>query len=161
MPSRTSRDIPGVTFASALPTARQRAWAVAAGGAVLLATAIIMPLGALPLPQVDGFIPASEAVLVICDLVIASLLYSHARALGLKSMMLLASGFLFDGLIIVPHALTFPGAFAPDGLLGAGLQTTSWLFIFWHLALPIVVIGYVCMPRQPTGPAKGRSRRPA
>jgi signal transduction histidine kinase len=38
--------------------------------------------------------------------------------------------------------LTFPGAFAPSGLLGAGLSTTAWLFIFWHLGLPISVIGY-------------------
>jgi signal transduction histidine kinase len=38
--------------------------------------------------------------------------------------------------------LTFPGAFAPSGLLGAGLSTTAWLFIFWHLELPVSVIGY-------------------
>jgi hypothetical protein len=38
--------------------------------------------------------------------------------------------------------LTFPGAFAPSGLLGAGLSTTAWLFIFWHLGLPISVIAY-------------------
>jgi hypothetical protein len=77
------RTVSGVTIASALPTTRQRGWAVAVGAAVLLATAIIVPLGALPLPQVDGFIPATEAVLVICDLVIASLLYSHASGWNL------------------------------------------------------------------------------
>ena len=63
-------------------------------------------------------------------------------------MLLLAGGFLFDALIVIPHALTFPGAFAPAGLLGAGLQTTAWLFIFWHFGLPAAVIGYACLPRE-------------
>ena len=35
------------------------------------------------------------------------------------------------------------GAFAPDGLLGAGLQTTPWLNEFWFLGLPSAVIAYV------------------
>jgi signal transduction histidine kinase len=47
--------------------------------------------------------------------------------------------------MVVSHALTFPGAFAPSGLLGAGLQTTPWLFIFWHLGFPASVIGYACL----------------
>jgi signal transduction histidine kinase len=49
---------------------------------------------------------------------------------------------LFSALIVFPHLLTFPGAFAPSGLLGAGRSTTAWLFIFWHLGLPVSVIGY-------------------
>jgi Membrane-associated sensor, integral membrane domain len=44
--------------------------------------------------------------------------------------------------MVVAHVLTFPGAFAPSGLLGAGLSTAAWLFIFWHLGLPVSVIGY-------------------
>ena len=36
-----------------------------------------------------------------------------------------------------------------DGLLGAGLQTTAWLFIVWHFALPAAVIGYVFLPHEP------------
>jgi signal transduction histidine kinase len=55
---------------------------------------------------------------------------------------MLASGYLFSALIVTFHLLTFPGAFAPSGLLGAGLSTTAWLFIFWHLGLPVSVIGY-------------------
>jgi hypothetical protein len=30
------------------------------------------------------------------------------------------------------HALSFPGLFSPRGLLGAGPQTTAWLYMFWH-----------------------------
>jgi hypothetical protein len=39
-----------------------------------------------------------------------------------NSGLVLASGYLFSALIVIPHALTFPGAFSPEGFLGAGLQ---------------------------------------
>ena len=44
--------------------------------------------------------------------------------------------------MIIPHALTFPGAFSPSGLLGAGTQTTAWLYIFWHGGFPLFVLAY-------------------
>jgi len=33
-------------------------------------------------------------------------------------------------LLTIVHALTFPGLFAPAGLLGAGPQSTAWLYMF-------------------------------
>jgi signal transduction histidine kinase len=59
--------------------------------------------------------------------------------------MLLASGFMFAGLLLVPHALTFPGAFAPGGLLGPGVSSTGWLATFWRWAFPITVILYAIL----------------
>src|SRR6202045_2780992 len=41
--------------------------------------------------------------------------------------------------------LTFPGAFTPGGLLGAGLQTTHWLYILWHAGFPMFVIAYALL----------------
>jgi signal transduction histidine kinase len=38
--------------------------------------------------------------------------------------------------------ITFPGAFSPTGLLGAGLQSAGWLYLFWHAALPITLLIY-------------------
>jgi signal transduction histidine kinase len=149
MAARTIWDASKLSFAVLTPTKRQRRLTLAVAAAVLAATAMIVPFGAIQLRPMDGFIPFTEAVLVICGLVIAALLASQAMTIGSRGLLLLAGGFLFDALIIIPHALTFPGAFAPSGLLGAGLQTTAWLFIFWHLGLPAAVIGYVCMPRGP------------
>lgn len=137
------------SLAAPTPTTRQRRLTLAVAAAVLAATMLTVPFGAIQLQPMAGFIPATEGILVICDLMIAALLASHAIIIGSRGLLLLASGFLFDALIIIPHALTFPGAFAPSGLLDAGLQTTAWLFIFWHFGPPAAVIGYVCMPREP------------
>jgi hypothetical protein len=54
----------------------------------------------------------------------------------------LATGYFFSALMVIPYALTFPGLFAPSGLLGAGLQSTIWLYVFWHIASPLSVIIY-------------------
>ena len=89
-----------------------------------------------------------RSLIFICDILTAALLASHATIIGSRGLLLLAGGFLFSALIVIPHALTFPGAFTPSGLLGAGLQTTAWLFIFWHFGLPASVIGYACLSRE-------------
>jgi signal transduction histidine kinase len=109
---------------------------------VLIATTIIAPFGAIQLRRIDGFIPATESAIIITDFLTAVLLFSQSRIIGSRGLLLLASGYLFSALVVLPHLLTFPGAFAPSGLLGAGLSATAWLFIFWHLGLPISVIGY-------------------
>jgi len=49
----------------------------------------------------------------------------------------------------IPHLLTFPGAFSPTGLLGAGLQTSVWLAIFWMSGYPLAVISYSVMKKEP------------
>jgi signal transduction histidine kinase len=68
--------------------------------------------------------------------------FSISRSLAL---LVLAGGYLFSALIVIPHALTFPGAFSPTGLFGAGVQTSAWLYIFWHLGFPIALIVYAWM----------------
>jgi signal transduction histidine kinase len=111
----------------------------------LLAATVITAFGTTQLQQIEGFIPATEFVIFVSDLFTAALLLSHARIIGSHRLLVLACGYLFSALIVVSHALTFPGAFAPFGLLGAGLQTTPWLFIFWHLGFPASIIGYACL----------------
>jgi signal transduction histidine kinase len=124
------------------PTTRQRRLTLVLAATVLIATTIIAPFGAIQLRRIDGFIPATESAIIITDFLTAVLLFSQSRIIGSRGLLLLASGYLFSALVVLPHLLTFPGAFAPSGLLGAGLSATAWLFIFWHLGLPISVIGY-------------------
>jgi signal transduction histidine kinase/CheY-like chemotaxis protein len=44
--------------------------------------------------------------------------------------------------------LSFPGLFAPGGLMGAGPQSTAWIYMLWHGGFPLTVIAYaLLMPR--------------
>jgi diguanylate cyclase (GGDEF)-like protein len=52
--------------------------------------------------------------------------------------------------------------FAPTGLLGAGPQTTAWLYFFWHGVFPLLVIAYALLnERRASIYTSGLSRRSA
>jgi signal transduction histidine kinase len=124
------------------PTARQTRWAIAVAACLVVALALIGPFARVQLAQVDGFIPAFEGVIFITDLITCILLFSQFAIYHSRALLVLACGYLFTAMMIIPHALTFPGAFSPAGLLGAGLQTTAWLYWFWHLVFPIALLVY-------------------
>ncbi len=113
--------------------------------AVVISVAIfaaIAPFARLPLPRVWGFLPAYESALTICDLITAAFLFAQLSILRVRGLLVLAAGYLFTALIAVAHMLTFPGLFSAAGLLGAGPQSTAWLYMFWHGFFPIAVIVY-------------------
>ena len=76
--------------------------------------------------------------MVIIDLITAALIFAQFWVVRWTWLLVLASGFLFTALIFVPFALTFPGVFAPSGLLGAGPQTASWLGVCWQTGIAAV-----------------------
>src|SRR6185312_4091187 len=137
---RSRRELAYVSRAPA--TAAQRRLALAI---VILSVAAFIPavpFARLPLAKVPAFIPSYEAALALSDLINAVLLFGQFARLRTTALLALASGYLYDALIIVPHAFTFPGVFSPTGLLGAGSQTTAWLYCFWHAGFPLFVLLY-------------------
>jgi signal transduction histidine kinase len=117
--------------------------------AVIVATVVaygaVAPFAKIPLPRVDSFIPTMMAIVFVTDLVTALLLYGQFSTTGSRALLLLASGYLFSSLIAIPFALTFPGAFAPTGLLGAGSQSAAWLNVFFRFGFSAAIIGYALL----------------
>jgi len=114
-------------------------------GVVLVLVALFVaaaPFARMPLVPVFAFIPIYESALVICDLITVILLVGQYTILRSRGLLLLASAYLFTACLTVAHALTFPGLFAPAGLLGAGAQSTAWLYVFWHAGFPVLVMAY-------------------
>jgi Membrane-associated sensor, integral membrane domain len=99
----------------------------------------------LHLPPHPAFIPAYQTALFFIDLITAALLLDQFLRLRSVGLLVLAAGYLFDALMIIPHTMSFPGAFAAGGLLGAGPQTTAWLYVFWHGGFPLFVMGYALL----------------
>jgi signal transduction histidine kinase len=126
--------------------------------AIVAGLGVTAPFADVPLPRLDAFIPALQVAVIITDFMTATLLLSLARIYHSRAVFALASGYLFTALIVVPHVLTFPGAFAPTGLLGAGLQSTGWLYTFWHFGFPLSMLAYVCLKdEKPIEPITGTS----
>jgi diguanylate cyclase (GGDEF)-like protein len=119
-------------------------------GVVILSALIFLaaaPFAQLPLQRVWAFIPAYQAALVICDLITATLLFGQFHSFHVRSLFVLACGYLFSALTACVHLLTFPGVFGAGGMLGAGPQTTAWLYMIWHGAFPLFVIAYALLRR--------------
>ena len=130
----------------ALPaTPRQTRVALALASALLLGLGALAPFADIPLPRNNAFVPTLEGVVVITNFITSVLLFSQSWVSRSRALLALASGYLFTSLIAISHVLTFPGAFSPNGLFGAGLQTAGWLYVFWHFGLPTAIIVYACL----------------
>ena len=113
-------------FLSTLPATRRdriAALAVVGVSSVLFACAVFF--ARVPLAPVPAFVASYQSALAVNDLITAILLFSQFALLRSRALLLLASGYLFAAAAAIVHALTFPGLFAPAGLLGAGPQTTA------------------------------------
>jgi hypothetical protein len=67
------------------------------------------------LPRVDAFIPILATTTVINDLITSILLFSQYSIARRRALLVLASGYLFTSLIVIPWALAFPGVFSAPG----------------------------------------------
>ena len=149
-----------LVFLSTLPAGRgerRLALTVVLVSAAIFLTAV--PFAKMPLAQISAFIPIYESALVINDLITAGLLFGQFSFLRSRALCVLASGYLFTALMTVSHALTFPGLFSPTGLLGAGPQSTAWLYMLWHGGFPLLVIAYALLKDagRETGRPRGRA----
>jgi diguanylate cyclase (GGDEF)-like protein len=133
----------GGVFLSDVPASRgecRLAGAIVAGSTFIFL--MLAPFAKLPLAPLPVFIPIYQSALVINDLITVVFLLGQSQFAHSRALSLLACGYLFTALISTVHALTFPGLFSPTGLIGAGPQTTAWLYVFWHAGFPAFVIAY-------------------
>jgi signal transduction histidine kinase len=110
-------------------------------GLLVVLYLITGPLSGIRLGAINAFVAVYATAMFVTDSITAILLYAQFSILRSRAILVIASGYLFTALIIVPYILAFPGVFAPNGLVG-GLQTAAWLYVLWHCGLAIFVIGY-------------------
>ncbi|MDY0871021.1 sensor domain-containing diguanylate cyclase [Dongia rigui] len=131
------------------------AWIMIAASAAVFVVAICF--ARQPLVEFPVFIPIYVTTLVLCDLVTAVLLFGQYRARMSPGLLMLAGGYFFTATATAAYALIFPGLFAPTGLFGAGPQTSSAMYMFWHAGFPMLVMLYA-LTKRPQAEA-GRAQR--
>ena len=155
-------EYPGMALMTAAAGSEQRRLALIVIALSALAFMLVAPFARVKLTPIPAFIPAYEAALLLIDLMTAVLLIAQYAQLKSAAILALASGYLFDGLMIIPHALSFPGLITPGGWLSGGGQTTAWLYMFWHGGFPVFVIAYAALkPGAEPAAAPGQWRRAA
>ncbi len=143
----------------ATPGERRLAFIVVAVSAAIFFA--LIPFAKTPLAPLWAFIPIYQSALAVNDLITAVLLFGQFSFVRSRALLMLASGYLFTALMAAAHGLTFPGLFSPTGLLGAGPQSTAWLFMFWHGGFPALVIAYALLKDGGVSDAPTNRRRRA
>jgi signal transduction histidine kinase len=123
------------------PAQKRLAFAVVFGLLIVFVLIEVGPLSRVHTHRVAAFVPAYATAMFVCDSITAILLFAQFSVLRSRAILVIASGYLFTALILIPWILTFPGVFVPDGVIG-GLQSPSWLYFVQHAGLPLFVIGY-------------------
>jgi signal transduction histidine kinase len=149
MTNPSPRDDSRLSVASLPATPRQRNIALAFSVGVACAGFVIAWIGTVPMPRSDRFIPAVQGVISAVEFITAVLLFAQYATERSRALLLLAAGYLFTAFVVIAHTMTFPGAFAPAGLFGAGPQTAAWLYVVWHAAVPAAAWGYALLKQQP------------
>jgi signal transduction histidine kinase len=145
-------------LANISPSVGQRRMARILVLALLAILAATWPFATIKLSEIDAFVPSLAAALFVSDSVTAVLLFGQFSILRQWALLVIANGYLFSSLIVIAHALAFPGAFSRTGLFGAGLQSAVWLYWLWHAGLPLAIIGYALLKNSNRAVGAGATR---
>jgi len=95
------------------PVQKRLAAGIVVGLLVVVVLIAAGPLSGVPARRVDAFVPAYATAMFVCDLITAILLFAQFSLLRSRAILVIASGYLFTALILIPWILTFPGVFLP------------------------------------------------
>ena len=124
------------------PAQKRLALALVLGLLVVFVVITAGQLSSIRARPIYAFVPAYATAMFVCDSITAILLFAQFSILRSRAILVIASGYLFAALVLIPWILTFPGVFGPTGLIG-GPQSTVWLYVMWHSGFCMFVIGYV------------------
>jgi len=137
----------GLVLTNLSPSPAQRRLALGIVLVLLVVFIAAAPFATLPMPRLNAFVPAYATAILVNDAITAALLFAQFTIVRSGALLALANGYLLTSLIAIPWALTFPGVFTQAGLLGAGLQSTGWLYVISHAGFPLFVIAYTLLKR--------------
>ncbi|MBU3078833.1 MASE4 domain-containing protein [Sphingomonas quercus] len=116
------------------------------------------PLSGLQLYPLQPFIPFYVTAIFLNDLITACLLFAQFSILRTRAMLIVANGYLFAALMLIPYTLSFPDVFS-SGSLAGNLQSTPWLYIVRHCGLALFLSAFALADRSEQPPFAQRMAR--
>jgi diguanylate cyclase (GGDEF)-like protein len=77
----------------------------------------------------------------------AFLLFSQFRTTRSPAIAVLSLAYGYAAAMIIPYTLTYPGVFGHTVPLGAGPQSSGWLWVLWHAGFVGLLLTYVVARR--------------
>jgi diguanylate cyclase (GGDEF)-like protein len=110
---------------------------------LIVAAVVITPFATLQLPTATPVMPAIFSASVVAEAITAFLLFSQFRTTRSVPLAYLGAAYAYAAITMLAYLLTYPGAFAEDGLLGGGPQTSGWIWLCWHYGFLALVMRYL------------------
>ena len=126
------------------PAQKWLAVAVVAAISFYFVLIIAGPLKGVHVGRIHSFVAIYATTMFLCDSITAILLYVQFSIVRSRATLVLASGYLFAALVLIPWLMVFPGVFTPDGLMG-GTQSTSWIWFIQHAGFSLSIVGYALL----------------
>ena len=100
------------------------------------------PLSNIHPSRVGAFIPTYATAMIVNDSITAILLYTQFSILRSRATLMIASGYLFTALMLIPFVLAFPVCSRQRAAWWAACRARQGSTSSSMLAFPIFVIGY-------------------
>jgi len=138
------------------PSAAQKRLALLVLLGILVVVVIVTgPLSHLRTSPVPAVLPIYVTTMIATDAITAILLFVQFAILRSRAILVIAVGYAFAALVLIPYLLTFPGLFGPTGVIDGPLST-AWFFVLWRTGFPVFVIGYALLKEADAGKAQWR-----
>jgi len=119
--------------------------------------AVILPWAQAPGVRLPQIIAVSNGGIALADLCTALVLGHEFRRSGRPAVLVLLCAYLFSAVMAALQAVVFPGAVFDTPLFG-GMQTSSWLFLFWRSTTAALYLATVLYARKPPIAVSGKAR---
>lgn len=126
-------------------TPRHRAVAVGVVAVMLAVSALLAPFVSLQIGRMDSILPVVQTVTSAADLLTATLLFAQYSVQPHRALLVAASGYIFAGSFAFLQTLSFPGSYAPNGLIGDVYNTPAWFFVLWYTTFPLSILAYALL----------------
>src|SRR6476660_1815340 len=110
-------------------------------GLVAVIVVVTGPLAHVRTSPAPAFLPIYVTTMIATDAITAILLFTQFVILRSRAILVIAIGYGFTALVLVPYLLTFPGLFGAAGVIDGPLST-AWFFVLWRTGFASFVIGY-------------------
>lgn len=136
-----------------------RVAACAIAGLILFVVLAVLPVAGVMEPTIAPFLPLFAMAVFVTEGLTAYLLWTQFMITRQAFLGALAGAYGYTAVTVAIQLLVFPGVFSPTGLLGAGAQSAIWIWAFWHLGSPLLVLTSLVVRRALPAPLPASATR--
>jgi PAS domain S-box-containing protein len=151
---------PALDLATLPASAQQRRAALVAIASLGALAMAALPIARFVLGTFPGFVTLYGGAVLMGLAITTTILFGQFALSRRPSVLALACGTMFSGLVFIPYILTFPGV-GTAALFGALPNTATYLWMCWHTALPAGLVAYTLLAPRDKGRRVGGARATA